>query len=394
MASDRATEGDPQQAATGPARAGVAAGPAGNGTGGPELYSLRRAPNRLQIAQQHGAKPEVEQAVIDALRWIVENQGADGRWSAKQHEGGREIVEAGRDRSGAGGHADAGVTALALLALAASGNTHREGVHQQAVRKGVGFLLALQASDGSLGGDGEIYEYTYCHGMATLALSEILGMTDDPKLRGPVKRAIGFTLSCQDPSGGGWRYRRQEPGDTSQLGWQLMALKSAELAQIQIPAETWQGARRFLDSVAFGNHHGLAAYRPGENYTRSMTAEALACRQFLGLTPGSPTSREAGDYLLGELPGDGVANLYYWYYGTMATYQLQGEHWKRWNEALQRALLTRQRKSGPLAGSWDPDGRWDGYGGRVYSTALATLCLEAYYRFFPLNGEPPASEHR
>ena len=99
----------------------------------------------------------------------MENQGADGRWSAKQHEGGREIVEAGRDRSGAGGHADAGVTALAMLALAASGNTHREGVHQQAVRKGVGFLLALQASDGSLGGDGEIYEYTYCHGMATLA---------------------------------------------------------------------------------------------------------------------------------------------------------------------------------------------------------------------------------
>ena len=91
----------------------------------------------------------------------------------------------------------------------------------------------------------------------------------------------------------------------------------------------------------------------------------------------------------------GVANLYYWYYGTMATYQLQGEHWKRWNEALQRALLRLgSGNRAPWPGSWDPDGRWDGYGGCVYSTALATLCLEAYYRFFPLNGEPPASEHR
>ena len=66
-------------------------------------------------------------------------------------------------------------------------------------------------------------------------------------------------------------------------------------------------------------------------------------------------------------------------------YQLQGDYWKRWSEALQKTLLARQRASGALAGSWDPITRWDGYGGRVYSTALATLCLEAYYRFLPLN---------
>ena len=112
-------------------------GPAGASVGTPG--SLRRAPNRLQIAQQRGANPETERAVAAALQWIADNQEADGRWSAKRHEGGREIVEAGRDRNAAGSHADTGITGLALLALAASGNTHLEGNHREAVQKGLSF---------------------------------------------------------------------------------------------------------------------------------------------------------------------------------------------------------------------------------------------------------------
>ena len=93
---------------------------------------------------------------------------------------------------------------------------------------------------------------------------------------------------------------------------------------------------------------------------------------------------EAGEYLLAELPGEGDANFYYWYYGTLGLYQTRSAAWDQWNTAMQRELLTRQRKSGDLAGSWDPDTVWGGYGGRVYTTALATLCLEVYYRFMPL----------
>ena len=65
-------------------------------------------------------------------------------------------------------------------------------------------------------------------------------------------------------------------------------------------------------------------------------------------------------------------------------YQLQGVHWQRWNEALRRTLVSRQVKEGPQAGSWDTDDLWGGHGGRVYTTALATLTLEVYYRFLPL----------
>ncbi|MDD4787398.1 MAG: hypothetical protein PHO07_09510 [Pirellulales bacterium] len=69
---------------------------------------------------------------------------------------------------------------------------------------------------------------------------------------------------------------------------------------------------------------------------------------------------------------------------------MRGDAWERWNAALQRELLASQRSSGPLAGSWDHNTVWGGYGGRVYSTALAALCLEVYYRFMPLYVEAAA----
>jgi hypothetical protein len=83
-----------------------------------------------------------------------------------------------------------------------------------------------------------------------------------------------------------------------------------------------------------------------------------------------------------------LPNLYYWYYGSLALFQLQDEAWRPWNAALQTELLSLQRKEGELAGSWDPNTVWGGYGGRVYSTAMAALCLEVYYRYLPLYGRP------
>ncbi len=171
-----------------------------------------------------------------------------------------------------------------------------------------------------------------------------------------------------------------------------MSLKSAELAGIAVPEKTRQGVIRFLQSVSSGQYGGRASYRPGEQPTRTMTAEALVCWQFVGLQRDHPACTEASDYILGELPGQGEYNLYYWYYATLSLYQLQGAGWQRWNDALRTALVSRQVKAGPLAGSWDTSNVWGGHGGRVYTTAVATLTLEVYYRFLPIYGGLAAGE--
>ena len=46
----------------------------------------------------------------------------------------------------------------------------------------------------------------------------------------------------QDPRGGGWRYDPRKPGDTSVTGWQVMALKSGQMADLNVsPARLREG---------------------------------------------------------------------------------------------------------------------------------------------------------
>ena len=353
----------------------------------PDAYRLRVAPNRSNVAQSRGGTAATEAAVKAALKWLADNQDADGRWNPRTHAAGKETNVLGRDRQHAGSHSDSAMTGLALLAFLASGHTHLDGPYHDDVRRGLEYLMRTQGVDGNLAGEAAPFEFMYCHGMAACALSEAYGMTHDARLSGPVRRAVNYTLRAQDPIGGGWRYKPGDAGDTSQMGWQLMTLKSAELAGIPIPDSTRQGIIRYLQSVASGSYGGRAAYRPSEQPSRTMTAEAMVCWQFLGLSRQNPACNEAGDFLLAELPNDANSNLYYWYYATLAMYQLQGVHWQRWNDALREAVVSRQVKDGPQAGSWDTDDLWGGHGGRVYTTALATLTLEVYYRFLPLYAE-------
>lgn len=360
----------------------------------PRVYENRRSANKGEIIAAQGGSPAAESAVNAALQWLADNQDTDGRWDASNFGAGKDRAVVGMNLRNVGSEADNGVTGLALLAFLGNGQTHLEGDYHDTVERGLGFLLSTQKSSGEMSGSADHYARMYCHGMAALAVSEAYAMTHDERLLSPVRKAINYTLAAQHRRSGGWRYKSgEEMCDTSQLGWQLMALKSAELAGIEIPAESRQGMLRFLKSVSSGRYGGLASYRPltvsGERVTASMTAEALVCRQFLGLQRSNPACNEAGNFVLTDLPGQGRSNFYYWYYATLGMFQLQGNHWERWKNALEPTLISLQRTEGDLNGSWDPDPVWGGHGGRVYSTALGALCLEVYYRYLPIYGQAP-----
>jgi hypothetical protein len=121
-----------------------------------------------------------------------------------------------------------------------------------------------------------------------------------------------------------------------------------------------------------------------------MTAEALATRLLIGEKVPQAEIREAERYLLQKLPGVGQDDYYYWYYATLALHQLQDDAWRQWNDALKNRLLATQRADG----SWPSDTVWGGYGGTVYTTAMATLCLEAYYRHTIRGSVPRVARRR
>ncbi|HMB08436.1 MAG TPA: hypothetical protein VKP69_32485, partial [Isosphaeraceae bacterium] len=368
----------------------------------PEVYRSRLDPNRSARAQKAGASTASEQAVERALDWLARHQDNDGRWdgaTAKFDDGTAVPGEddytvhcpPGETCFGACLYweADTALTGLALLAYLGSGYTHADGKYAEAVGKGIGFLLAQQGADGDLRGKSRAVGM-YCHAMATLALCEAYALTGDRRLRLPVERAVTFLVRSRARDGLAWRYAPAAPvGDTSILGWVVLALKAAREVGLPISADVRNGTLTWLGKVSSGPAQGLARYQPWDAVTPTMTAEAWVCRQFLGVGGPGAASTEAAGYLLQHGPDRDPYNLYYWYYGTLAMYQHGGTAWARWNDQVRQQIVRRQRASGHQAGSWDPDeSRFGSIGGRIYCTALATLTLEVYYRFLRLYEEP------
>jgi hypothetical protein len=360
-------------------------------------YSLRSASDRLSLIEGQGGNAKTEAAVVAALNWLVAAQSRDGRWSANQFGAGQEQMVLGQDRGGAGRNADTGVSALALLAFLGAGHSHIQGEYRDTVRRGVDFLLRSQAADGSLFGDSTLYAQMYCHSMATFALAEAEAMSGDRRLEPVVVKAVNYSLAAQNTGTGGWRYRPGDSGDTSQMGWQIMSLASAKRAGIRVPDQTWNRIDRFLRSVRRGNFGGLASYRADSPASTSMTAESLYCHSILdemsGLTFAEPAANEATNQVLTSLPTTDRVNLYYWYYATLALHHRQQTNdaaataWHTWNDALTDTLLNTQVTEGSESGSWNTNCLWGGYGGRVYTTSLAAMCLEVYYRYAPTPSE-------
>lgn len=318
--------------------------------------------------------------------------------------------------------ANGAATGLSLLAMLGGGYDHFGGKHQEAVKRGLAYLVTNQNASGEIfpednpenGQAAWQVARFYSHGIATLALCEAYGMTGDPELQQPAQRAIDYIERTQVDSLGGWRYTPGLNSDLSVTGWQLMALKSGDLAGLKVQTITYRGIRSFVESCREkAGNRARFCYNPNalesDSRTRHgrkpgtvMTSVGMLADLYLGRQRTDSRLILGGDHLRDHLPtvGDAAApartstlgnplrDTYYWYYGTQVMYQLGGEHWHAWNDALRPILLGSQSAAGPLAGSWDPAGpvpdKWGRFGGRIYVTAMNLLSLEVRYRHLPL----------
>jgi hypothetical protein len=121
---------------------------------------------------------------------------------------------------------------------------------------------------------------------ATIALCELSGMTRKPIYEQAARRALAYAVAAQGPAGG-WRYEPGKGGDMSVTGWYVMALKSGQMAGLDVPAPTFAAVTGFLDGVALdgGSRYGYVRDSPDtppRQVTAAVTAEGLLCRQYLG----------------------------------------------------------------------------------------------------------------
>jgi hypothetical protein len=338
-----------------------------------------------------------DQAVVAALNWLVRHQYPDGRWSLTAFN--RCCRDAACTSPGKT-DADSAATALALLPFLAAGHTHlsvgplvdhkdphRKAArdYRRAVNNGLYWLLRNQKPNGDLRAGSTMY----AHGLATIALCEAYGMTNDRIVGAAAQRAVNFIEMAQNRNTGGWRSQpaAPDPGDTSVVGWQVMALKSGQMANLKVEPVVLERAKAFLRSVSAAQH-GLFGYTPGAAPTATMTSVGLLCSQYLGVQRTDPALIEGTRFLMQSLPGDGPRDVYYLYYATQVMHNQPGPEWDVWNRKMRRTLLAAQDRDHCAAGSWNPEGpqadRWGVHGGRLMMTSLAALTLEVYYRHIPL----------
>ena len=379
-----------------------------------EAYRQRDPGSRAQIAEAHGGTAGTERAVEMGLDFMARHQFPDGHWSLHELPPGLTYEDPGLGdmKSNTAG------TGLALLSYLGAGYTHLDDKHRSVVDRGLDWLVRHQADNGDLFSNtgGSNYTWLYSHGIATIALCEAYGMTRDPQLREAARKAVDFVLQSQHPELGGWRYAPGKESDTSVTGWMLMALKSAQMAGLEVPSDALRKVDAMLDRAEVRRGQGLYAYNPeaklpaaGRNRPQRasegiraghahrastvMTAEAMLMRMYIGHRSDTRQMLNGANYLKANLPAIGteakpLRNCYYWYYGTQAMFQMQNDYWEVWNNRMRELLQAGQVQTGPAAGSWHPHkpvpDRWGHAGGRVYVTTMHLLMLEVYYRHLPL----------
>ncbi len=360
--------------------------------GMPEALFQRAAEQRGPLIEKLGGTQESENAVERGLAWLSKVQESDGRWTWVGDGGKRAARKATAVRE----H-DMALTGLSSLAFLASDHSPaKEGPYRQTVTRGLDWLVAEQGADGDLRGsremrgEGSSHANMYDQGIATMALAEAALMTKDRRYTEAAFKAAKFICDTQNKKTGGWRYVPGEAGDTSVFGWQILALHNCEQLGFRIPPDVREGAVHFLSLVSSGRSNMLAGYLPGTAPTPTMTAEALFCRILLGQPIDDAAGREVSQFLTRDLPQPEQVELYYWYYASLSLAQMQAnpqvrQTWERWNKRCRDALIATQVRQGGQAGSWsDPHWGERTGAGKVFSTALATLTLEVYYRYLPI----------
>jgi hypothetical protein len=290
------------------------------------------------------------------------------------------------------------VTGLAVMALLSAGHVPGEGRYGPVLEKGIRWLLRKQQANGLLATDG--HQEMYQHGIATLALAEAAGMTDDElgkDVRKAVAKAVRVILKAQRTRGdarGGWRYRAflAQDADMSVTGWQMMALRAARNLGCDVPSSAIDRAVEYVKRC-HNRRSGGFCYQPHGGLTVACTGTSILALEICGKEQHHcDEAKSGGSYLLRpqNLPREGQQWFFYSvYYGSQAMFQLGGNYWREFRPRLHEVLLRMQK-----GGFWDGNSGDAAQGGRAYCTAMAILALTVEYRFLPIyqRGDEPTEK--
>jgi squalene cyclase len=299
---------------------------------------------------------ELERCVERGLDFLARTQGADGSW----------------DQAGGGGGYGSAAAGLAMMAMMAHGEVPDDSKYGKVIRKAVDYLVTTQQSNGLLAGRSGSSP-VYSHGFATLAMAEVYGMIDDPRVGPALKKATGLIVSSQNRLGG-WRYSvGASDADTTVSGAQMIALRAAANAGMEVPEDTIRrGVAYFKTCFCRGGGFG---YTSADSPDRVRGGIGLLVLSLSG-EYRSPEAKATADYLFSATNDNGY--FYYMaYYCSQAMFQAGGKYWQQWNETMTPLIIGMQTPDG----SWQDQGE---SGGLIVGTSMALLAIEVNYNLLPI----------
>ncbi len=296
----------------------------------------------------------VQHAVNEALDYLARTQEIDGSWP---------------DTYGK----SPAVVGLIILAYLAHGEVPGRGKYRDTLDRAIEYLVNSAQETGLVSRPGS--QPMYNHGFSTLALAEVYGMSPRKEIARILNDAVKLIARTQN-SKGGWRYQpRPVDDDITVTGCQLMALRAARNAGVDVPKEVIDKGIQYILSCA--HPEGGFAYRPGGTPGKARTGLAVLLLQLLG-EEDSEDVKKGADYLLKNQLMPGETYFYYaLYYCSQAMYQKGGKYWEFWEKEMTDIILARQN----LDGSFNTSGS---SGGAYYAVAMAVLALEIKWKYLPI----------
>lgn len=326
----------------------------------------------VQDPSKDTGQARTDASIARALRYLKASQQASGAWTLGD---GREATS---------------ITSLAVLAFMACGHQPGDsGPFGATIERGVWYVVKNQQTNGLLATN-TVNGPMYCHGISTLMLAEVAGMSRDKAQREAVRAALARgvevivraqAVNKPDDHAGGWRYQPDaRDSDLSVTGWQVMALRAAKGAGCLVPSDAIDQAIAYIKKCAY--QEGGFGYQPGGSPNNPRTGTGTLALELCG-THHAPEALAGAEYLARKENAPRWSTPYFFYeayYVPQALFQVGDRYFKPYQPGLVSLLLEHQGSDG----SWLSNDGNDRTGGRSYCTAMAVLALAVEFRYLPI----------
>jgi hypothetical protein len=327
-------------------------------------------------------------AVSRGLEYLARSQNSDGSFNENPHS-------------------NVAVTALAVLAYMANGNSLSKGRYQEQVRRGIRYLLQsvrMQQLPGDrfrrgyIDRDIDPQSRMHGHGYATMALALAYGSIppDSPIDRRDYRYRLTLAIECTEASqddSGGWGYL---PHPTLHEGsvtvTQVWALRAARDAGFKVNRTVIDKAIRYLEASHDPETGGFCySLDSRSQQTFALTAAALSTLFGLGEYGRRGMIGRGIEYMKRWTPASYKRRPQWFYYGSFyaaqALWQAEatdwaGNYWKKWWPKVRDYLVHTQSRSD---GAWPaPSGESTWGVASAYATSMSVLILTVPLEILPI----------